>query len=342
MKLLICTQEVDTEDPILGFFVRWIEELAKHCERVEVICLKEGKHDLPGNVLVHSLGKEKSVSRSKYTLNFYKYIFSLNYDAVFIHMNQEYMILGGWFWRLRGKRVILWRNHKMGSWLTKLAVLFSNTVCYTSPDAFVAHYKNAIAMPMGIDTDFFILPDAVAPAPKNSILFLGRLDPVKNVAEFIKALSKMAITFHADLYGSPTQPDSPYAKQIAALAQSFIDKGVLTMHAGVPHERTRELYLSHALYVNLTPSGSFDKTIGEAAATGCMVVCANRAIRKVIPASRIVQEDDADNVASGMRAALDLSAQERATEAYKLRAYVEESHSLKKLIDKLTYELQRG
>ena len=39
-KLLIVTQAVDTEEPALGFFVRWIEELAKRVESVEVICLK--------------------------------------------------------------------------------------------------------------------------------------------------------------------------------------------------------------------------------------------------------------------------------------------------------------
>ena len=58
MKLLITTQAVDTDDPVLGFFVRWIEEFAKHAERVEVVCLREGKHGLPPNVRVHSLGKK--------------------------------------------------------------------------------------------------------------------------------------------------------------------------------------------------------------------------------------------------------------------------------------------
>lgn len=36
MKLLIVTQVVDTEDPALGFFVRWIEELARHHSLGEV------------------------------------------------------------------------------------------------------------------------------------------------------------------------------------------------------------------------------------------------------------------------------------------------------------------
>ena len=58
MKLLIITQTVDINDQILGFFHRWVEEFAKHCEQITVICLEKGIHDLPQNVRVFSLGKE--------------------------------------------------------------------------------------------------------------------------------------------------------------------------------------------------------------------------------------------------------------------------------------------
>ena len=65
MKLLIVTQAIDSEHPILGFFHRWVEEFAKHCEHVHVICLQAGKHSLPANVTVHSLGKERITERTR-------------------------------------------------------------------------------------------------------------------------------------------------------------------------------------------------------------------------------------------------------------------------------------
>ncbi len=40
-RILIVTQTVDTQDPVLGFFVRWIEEFAKHAEELTVICLEK-------------------------------------------------------------------------------------------------------------------------------------------------------------------------------------------------------------------------------------------------------------------------------------------------------------
>lgn len=58
MRLLIVTQKVDKNDPILGFFHRWIEEFSKHCEKLTVICLQAGEFKLPANVTVLSLGKE--------------------------------------------------------------------------------------------------------------------------------------------------------------------------------------------------------------------------------------------------------------------------------------------
>ncbi|MCH8889170.1 hypothetical protein IID26_01965, partial [Patescibacteria group bacterium] len=73
MKLLLVTQKVDIDDPILGFFHRWIEEFAKQCEKVTVITLFEGKHNLPENVKVLSLGKESGAPRLKYVSRFFTY-----------------------------------------------------------------------------------------------------------------------------------------------------------------------------------------------------------------------------------------------------------------------------
>ena len=168
MRLLITTQAVDLDDPVLGFMHRWIEEFAAHFDSIEVICLKQGRMQLPANVHVHSLGKphfakasrdegSRLVSRIRYILRFYRYLWKLrgSYNAVFVHMNQEYVLLGGIFWRMSGKKFVLWRNHKKGSWTTRLAAGLATTVCYTSSAAYVAHFKNAVQMPIGIDTEFF-------------------------------------------------------------------------------------------------------------------------------------------------------------------------------------------
>ena len=115
MKILIVTQVVNTEHPILGFFHRWIEEFAKHYELVHVVCLEEGTHALPANVTIHSLGKETSKNKFLYLLKFYKQIWQLRgeYDVVFVHMNQLYVVLGYPVWKLLRKKmsVVHTRQH---------------------------------------------------------------------------------------------------------------------------------------------------------------------------------------------------------------------------------------
>ncbi len=337
MRLLITTQAVDKHDPVLGFFHRWLEEFAKHCEHIHVICLKEGRHDLPKNVSVHSLGKESGRSRVKYIRRFYRHIIALcgEYDAVFVHMNEEYVLLGGIFWRLWGKRIVLWRNHKKGSLFTRFAALLAHTVCYTSPQAFVARFRNAVQMPIGIDTGLF---KPAGEAEPRSLLFLGRLDPVKNPDIFLAALKRLkreGVEFHADVYGDPTDPAAPHAAAFRNEAAPLVAVEVLALHPGVPNDETPAIYARHSIYANLTPSGSFDKTIGEAMASGCIAVIANDALRGIVPDELLVDACSADSVANGIKAALAMDEGSRSALAERLRGYVLKNHSLTLLSSRL-------
>ena len=59
------TQKVDKNDAILGFFHNWLLQLSPKFERIIVVCLEKGESDLPNNVRVLSLGKEKVVVGSQ-------------------------------------------------------------------------------------------------------------------------------------------------------------------------------------------------------------------------------------------------------------------------------------
>ena len=74
MRLLVVTQKVDAQDDVLGFFHEWLRRFAARCETVEVICLQEDPHELPANVRVHSLGKEKGLGKLRRTLRLYRYL----------------------------------------------------------------------------------------------------------------------------------------------------------------------------------------------------------------------------------------------------------------------------
>ncbi len=134
MRLLITTQKLDKYDPILGFFHSWVAEFAKHCESVQVICLFKGEYDLPDNVHVFSLGKEERQSRIQYLIHFYWYIIHerKKYDTVFVHMNQIYVVLAGFLWKLFGKKISLWYTHRAVDWTLRVATLFADKIFPTA------------------------------------------------------------------------------------------------------------------------------------------------------------------------------------------------------------------
>mgnify|MGYP005626177279 FL=1 len=338
MRLLIVTQKVDKNDDILGFFHRWILEFAKHYEFVTVIALQVGEYDLPDNVKVLSLGKEEGVSKVGYIFNFYRYIWSerKSYDAVFVHMNQEYILLGWKLWKLWGKRIFLWRNHAKGNFLTRLSVFFSNKVFCTSKQSFTARFKKTKIMPVGIDTDFFKSDSSINKKP-NSILFLGRLDPVKNVDVFIEALRRLkgaGVEFSATIAGNASSKNIGYEKVIRDKVLTYGLWGMVAFTGAVTQIGALKLYREHELYVNLTQSGSMDKTIFEAMASSMTPLVHNAGLKESLGQELILIKLNADYIADKLSQVL------REKKDKNFRDLIVEEHSLKKLIDNLLKEIK--
>lgn len=310
MKLLICTQTVDRTDSALGFFHQWIEKLAAHCEHVVVVCLKEGAHALPPHVEVLSLGKEQGVSRLTKILRFYRYVMlrRSSYNTVFVHMNQEYVLMGGMLWKLLGKKVFMWRNHYRGSVLTDLAAAFCTRVFCTSKFSYTAKYAKTVLMPVGVDINSARMDVAVGRTP-HSILFLARLDISKRPDLLIEALGTLARNgseFSATIAGGPTDPASSYPAQLQAQAhtEGVADKVVFA--GAVPNTETFRYYRSHDIFVNASRSGMLDKTMFKAAVCGCLVLTASRDFAALVPEACSYAEGDAADLARKLEALLAL------------------------------------
>ncbi len=278
MKLLIVTQVMDTNEPALGFMVGWVRELATRFESIQVICLKEGNHSLPENVTVHSLGKEEGVGKFVYVQRFFTNIWQLRkeYDSVLVHMNQEYILLAGVFWKMFGKKVYMWRNHYAGSWLTDVAAVFCTKVFCTSKHSYTAKYKRTVLMPVGIDFAKFAI-DSYQHAP-HTILFLSRIAQSKRPEMLIDALGvvlERGVSFTASIYGSPLPEDQSYYESLQARAESLGLHDRVRFYPGVPNDATPAIYQAHDIFVNCSPSGMFDKTLFEAAASGCRIVASS-------------------------------------------------------------------
>ncbi len=316
MKLLIITQVVDTEDPILGFFVRWIEEFAKHNERIEVICLKEGAHALPGNVRVHSLGKERGTARRiVYARRFLSLVWRLrgDYDAVFVHMNPEYVVLGGLFWRLRDKRTALWYTHKSVDTKLRVATFLSSIVFTASKESFRLPSKKVRVMGHGIDTNFFSLEPAMTRT--TAVLSAGRLSPTKRHDLVIRA----AEHFPNEVW---IVGEGPEKLNLEQLAESLSLTGRVRFLGPQTQEGLREKYRAAGVFVHASETGSLDKVVLEALACGLPVITTSVALTG-LPVTTVP-------AASGAIAREVMAT--RPADTRSLAAFVREYHSLQRLI----------
>ncbi len=339
MKLLFITQKVDKNDSILGTYHQWIEEFSKHCESVTVICLYKGEHNLPNNVKVLSLGKEQKESRFQYLRNFYKYIWQerKNYDNVFVHMNQEYVLLAGLCWRLAGKKVFLWRNHRQGNLLTSIAVFISNGVFYTSPESYTARFKKSKIMPVGTNMEKFVQVSQVNRTPR-SILSMGRISPIKNIEVFIKALvilEEKGVDFVSTIVGGPDEGQETYYENILKEGAPLVEKGRLVFKNYVANDKTPEMYFSHEFFVNLTSNGSMDKTTFSAMASGTLPIVSNTYFEDVLPKGFIFRQGDEKDLALKIESILEMSSDEKREMSIKLKQYVNDNHSLKAVVKKV-------
>lgn len=343
IRLLICTQAVDKGDPILGFFHQWVAEFALHTSEVHAICLQRGERSLPSNVREYSLGKETAQGprfwkRIQYVLRFWGYVWSLrrNYDTVLVHINAEYVILAGWFWRLTGKKIGLIANDMGRPWRTHLAARLADVVFHTDPDAYVARFPNAVLVPVGVETEIFAREERSA--PKNSLLFVGRIALAKHLETVLGAVGRVARLpaqagekkdARLDVYGTTAiQSDETYYKGIRSRYAELETSGAVSYMGAIVHEKTPPVYASHEVFIHAGSASGFNKALFEAMSSGCLVVTGNPELRAVVHPKLFVSEPTEEALARAISAALELPADERERERAKLKAYVGREHSL--------------
>jgi len=267
MKLLIVTQAVDADDPVLGFFVRWIEEFSKHCKKVTVICLRAGKYTLPNNVEIIVLGK---ASRFVRTVRLWHACVSRRseYDAVLVHMNPEYIVVAGLLWRSMHKRIALWYTHKSVNVKLRIAVLFAHSIFSASAESFRLRTKKLRVMGHGIDTDFFS-PDASI-TRGDWALSVGRLMPSKRHDLAILR----AVDDDRELRIAGEGPDrqnlEAFAHKLGARVRFL---GPLT------HLQMRDEYRKAKYLIHTSETGSLDKVVLEALACGLPIVTNDSALK---------------------------------------------------------------
>ncbi len=335
MRLLLITQVVDRNDSVLGFMHGWIEKLAEHFEHISVICLKKGDFRLPNNVEVFSLGKEEGTSRVMRIIRFFRYIFVLrsSTDGVFVHMNPEYVVLGGMFWRLWEKRIVLWYNHGQRNLRLRLAMMLSNVVCYTSPYSASAGNAKSRQMPVGVDTKRFVYSHFSPRVHEGhrEVLYLGRIAPVKRVDVIVEAVRRLldaGVYMTLSVVGEALLKDSAYMGSLRRMERT----GIAFRGAESDRDKVIAVLNSNEFLINASPPGMYDKVVFEAMACECIPLVSSKAFEGILPPECFFKEGDSGDLARVIQEMFSRPTGELESLCTLLRKRVTDEHSLERLV----------
>ena len=100
------------------------------------------------------------------------------------------------------------------------------------------------------------------------------------------------------------------------------NKGKIIIHDAVPNHKTPKIYNQNEIFVNLTESGSFDKTILEAAACECLVVVSNQSLKDMLSEQFLFQDRSADELAEKLQIILSVAKKNKEEQGKILRQHV--------------------
>lgn len=339
MRLIVTTQTVDKNDPILGFFHGWLLEFGKYFEHIDVICLRKGVYDLPSHIHVHSLGKEEGENRLKYVYRFYRYFFQCFFsgrvDYVFYHMGAIYNILAFPFFlvrRLRHTEFLWWKTHgKVGALKETLALACVDRVYTAGSKSFDRKTDKVRVVGHAIDTEVFTSPAQSAHHPTHCLM-VGRLVRIKKIEVALRALQRLETEIPditLDLIGAPDQTE--YEASLHAYAEARGLRSVYFRGAQPPYMMPLS-YAETGILLHPAYEAGFDKAVLEAMASGVIPVTSIPSFEPILaPFGLFVSAEDDAGYAAAILRIVRMSEAERASLREKLRTIVVLQHSLRTL-----------
>ena len=356
MRLLIITQKIDLNDAVLGFMHGWIAEFSRQAESVVAICLEKGKVNLPQNVRVFSLGKENlktinyqlsTFTRLMYAWRFIRYIVQLRnkYDTVFVHMNPEYIVLGGIFWKLFGKTVTLWYAHKNVPWHLRLAHLLTDIIFTSTASGFRLASSKVRVIGQGIDVEKFKAQNEKCKTEEEifKIVTVGRITPSKDYDTLVEAIEKVhqdiTVPIEVTIIG-PTSvaSDEAYLKLLKDKIILRGLNGIIFFLGPIGNDDLPKKLQKYDLFVNMGHTGSLDKAVPEAMASGLPVLTCNEAFKDVLGVFKgdlMYPKGDSHALVLKIKQIMELSEDKRLALGEALRAIVVSDHSLQSFVGKI-------
>lgn len=340
MRLLWFNLATDSDDPVLGFTTSWIHAVAAHVEFMHVVTMRIGNVRVPGNVRVHSLGKERGFSEVRRAVEFYRILWNIlrkdDIDVCFSHMVPVFTVMAAPVLQAARIPIVTWFVHPQRTAMLKAAHYVSARMVTSLPTTYPYRHDKLTVLSHGIDTALFT-PSAVD-AEENPpiILCVGRLTPIKNLRILLHAAAYVreiwSDPFRIVFLGNTaTESDQSYRDILLAERKAAGLDAIVQFEPAVRHEALPGWYRRCAVHVNLTDTGSADKAPLEAMACGRPCVVTNEGYRETLGVhqhSLLVRPRDPRDLARTLIRLLTLRAAQRAEIGAYLRTQVEQLHSL--------------
>lgn len=369
--LLVFNLATDADDPILSFTTAWINRLAAHFARVDVITMRAGRIAVAPHVQVFSVGKERGWSEPRRALAFYRRLAERltreRYAAAFAHMMPLFAAMGAPLLRAARVPITTWYTHRQPDRTLRPAIAVSRRIVTAVPDSFPIPTPKLRAIGHGIDTDFF------APAPPalpngahgaRTIVQVARLMPIKRQDLLLRAAAPLMarapdvrVQFIGDAPADHGEAQM-YKRGLIDLARELGIADRVTFSGSLDAVGVREALRAAAVAVNLSPRGLFDKAALESMAVGTLTLVTNPAFREVLGdsdsplylplADRLEPRDPSEEARAAVRLGerlgdlLTLDAAHAAAIRAIVRGEVGRLHSLDALIPRLVSVLLTG
>jgi glycosyltransferase involved in cell wall biosynthesis len=352
VNVLLFNLKTDVADTTLGFTTSWINALARFSDRVVVVTLEVGDAPTADNVEVHTLARPGFLSKARKLLAFYRVVGRLardeRIDVCFAHMTPLLAILFAPLARFHRIPILLWYAHGSTSLQLRLAHRLVDRCVTSTPAGFPIASRKLFVLGQGIDTDRFVPPDPRPPEYDRTLLSIARTTPRKRTHEIVDAVAILhkerpgAVRLVA-VGGPVTREDRGYEDRLRDQIRDLGLEDAVELEGAVPFHRVADVYRLGSVLVNVSETGSLDKAILEAMASGCIPVSRNRSFAVIAREEGLgwlVPAEGSDALAAYIRQVLDLPEGERESLRSQLRSIVVLNHSLDVLSDRIAGHLR--
>ena len=287
LRVLLINFTLDRQSPVLAWQAGVATELARRVEAVHVFTEWLGDFEAPDRLTLDAmphrpLGVPRRLGAAWLMLpRIMRSVRRFRPDACFVHMSHKWCYRIGPYLRARGIPVLLWYAHGSVPWHLHLATMCASRIVTSTPEGFRIDTPKKRVIGQAIDTEVFAIPPDRSPGLE--IVTVGRVSRRKRVMLLVEMMARLVqqprLADARLIVVGPqlTADDDAYRAELdARIGQLGIDNRVV-LTGPMAQAETARLYRSAALHINVSETGSMDKTVMEALACGCPVLTSNEA-----------------------------------------------------------------